>query len=91
MADPIPDEQVYLDAATAYVRADGVNDGYVEGMIHDKPFRAAVDSAYRAGCRRAAGACCASAVDSDGHCHQPGCLYLLGLQTARAEFGGDPR
>jgi hypothetical protein len=52
MADPIPDEQVYLDAATAYVRADGVNDGYVEGMIHDKPFRAAVDSAYRAGLRQ---------------------------------------
>lgn len=31
------------------------------------------------------GACCASAVESDGHCHEPGCLYLLGLQTGRTE------
>jgi hypothetical protein len=47
-ADPIP-EQVYRDAAKAHVRTEGVNDGYIEDQIGDPPFRAAVESAYRAG------------------------------------------
>lgn len=44
---PVP-EGVYLAAATADVRREGVPDSYIEDMVRDAPFRAAVEAAYRA-------------------------------------------
>lgn len=53
MADPpVPTEapeDVIIAAATASVRTEGVNDGYIESTARDETFRAAVNSAFAAG------------------------------------------
>ena len=41
-------EGVYVAAATASVRTEGVNDGYIASTAGDEPFRAAVDATYAA-------------------------------------------
>ena len=45
---------VYIAAATASVRTEGVNDGYIEGTAAAPEFRAAVEVAFAAGRAQAA-------------------------------------
>jgi hypothetical protein len=48
-ADQTVPDSVYRAAATASVRTEGVNDGYIEDTLRMPEFRAGVDAAYAAG------------------------------------------